>query len=111
MDSRRFQKRVENFICGNCSVSVRGNGYTNHCPRCLWSRHVDVFPGDRAAVCGGLMKPVSASLERGEWKICHRCVSCGYEKKNRLSPEDDIEVLAGIVSPKSEEMFEGEKEE
>ena len=28
---------------------MKGNGYTNHCPKCLWSKHVDINPGDRGA--------------------------------------------------------------
>ncbi|QQS15578.1 MAG: RNHCP domain-containing protein [Candidatus Moraniibacteriota bacterium] len=97
MSSSRFQKHIESFACGHCGAFVEGNGYTNHCPRCLWSRHVDIFPGDRAAACGELMAPVSAWLEHGEWQLRHRCLACGYEKKNRLSADDDMSVLADIV--------------
>lgn len=97
MSSQRFQKRAEDFSCGYCHASVKGNGYTNHCPKCLWSRHVDVYPGDRAAACGGLMAPVSAWLEHGEWQMRHHCLVCGYEKKNRLAADDDMSVLADIV--------------
>ena len=97
MYSKRFQKRIENFVCGRCGASVVGNGYTNHCPKCLWSRHVDRFPGDRAASCGGLMAPVSATLEQGEWQVRHRCLSCGHEKKNRLAADDDMEVFAKVA--------------
>ncbi|GIW69886.1 MAG: hypothetical protein KatS3mg101_0633 [Patescibacteria group bacterium] len=53
-----FQKKKENFICKNCGYFVIGNGYTNHCPRCLYSEHVDINPGDRANTCEGLMEPV-----------------------------------------------------
>ena len=97
MHSKRFQKRIENFVCEHCGASVVGNGYTNHCPKCLWSLHVDIFPGDRAAHCGGRMEPVSAMLEQGEWQVRHRCLLCGYEKKNRLAADDDMHVLANIV--------------
>ncbi|MBR6751902.1 MAG: RNHCP domain-containing protein, partial [Alphaproteobacteria bacterium] len=44
---KQFVKRVENFTCAHCGAEVFGNGYTNHCPKCLWSRHVDNNPGDR----------------------------------------------------------------
>ncbi|HLL91284.1 MAG TPA: RNHCP domain-containing protein, partial [Tepidisphaeraceae bacterium] len=65
----RFTRQVEDFTCGHCGRSVRGNGYTNHCPGCLWSRHVDVNPGDRAAACGGLMEPVAVASTRHRYTI------------------------------------------
>ncbi|MEK7158524.1 MAG: RNHCP domain-containing protein, partial [Patescibacteria group bacterium] len=46
--SRTFQRRVEDFTCESCGAQVTGDGYTNHCPQCLVSKHVDVYPGDRA---------------------------------------------------------------
>ena len=55
MGGARFTRVVEDFTCGQCGAAVTGDGYTNHCPLCLWSRHVDINPGDRAAECGGLM--------------------------------------------------------
>lgn len=100
MSSKKFQRRIEDFVCGYCGVEVRGNGYTNHCPKCLFSLHVDVSPGDRAAKCGGLMEPLSAFLDHGEWRIAHRCTLCGYEKKNRLADEDSREALAILVCGK-----------
>lgn len=91
--ARRFERTKEDFICGHCGRAVRGNGYTNHCPACLWSRHVDVNPGDRAATCGGLMEPVGTKLEKGEWIIFHRCVTCGFERKNKTVPDDDFDAI------------------
>ena len=61
-----FIRKTEDFICENCGAVVVGNGYTNHCPVCLYSKHVDRSPGDRAAGCGGLMEPVAVALKRGE---------------------------------------------
>src|SRR3954452_24116834 len=67
----RFTRTREDFTCGNCGAAVRGNGYTNHCPRCLWSRHVDVDPGDRAADCGALMRPVGVLFEGDQHVLVH----------------------------------------
>ena len=90
--TKKFQKNVEDFVCGHCGFSVSGNGYTNHCPKCLWSKHVDVNPGDRAAACGGMMKPVSVEVGKGgEYSIVHECVVCGYRKKNKISSEDNFD--------------------
>ena len=93
MNERKFRRKKEDFICARCGVAVTGDGYTNHCPACLFSRHVDVFPGDRAASCGGLMEPVSSRMKNGEERILHRCVVCGHERENRVDDGDDRNVL------------------
>jgi hypothetical protein len=77
---------------------VMGNGYTNHCPACLWSKHVDVNPGDRAADCGGLMEPVGAEQKSGQSILVHRCVICGHIKRNRTAPEDNFSLLLKIMA-------------
>ena len=61
--TRRFARTVEDFVCEKCGTQVEGDGYTNHCPHCLWSRHVDVNPGDRKATCKGMMEPVAVVAE------------------------------------------------
>ena len=83
-----FKRTKEDFICEYCGTQVRGDGYTNHCPKCLWSKHVDVDPGDRASECGGLMRPVELQKEGSEYKVLHRCTACGLEKKNKLQKGD-----------------------
>ncbi len=91
--SRRFQRRRENFTCAHCGAITAGNGYTNHCTQCLWSRHVDINPGDRAATCGGLMEPCDYEIKGGETILLHRCTACGFERRNRLAPNDDLAAL------------------
>ena len=83
-------------MCGHFGKRVSGNGYTNHCPKCLWSKHVDVNPGDRSADCGGMMKPVSFEQKSGGWRILHKCEKCGHKKINRLSKDDDFDIMFGI---------------
>ena len=95
---KKFQRRQEDFTCENCGHFVKGNGYTNHCPRCLWSQHVDINPGDRAATCHGMMKPVGVELKKGEYIILHRCVNCGFEKRNKVAKNDDFEILLKIIA-------------
>ena len=85
-----FIKKIENFVCENCGIEVVGNGYTNHCPKCLWSKHVDVDPGDRQQPCGGLMRPVDLYFKKGEWIITHRCELCGFTRNDHLREEDDF---------------------
>lgn len=83
-----FIRRRENFICEHCGANVKGNGYTNHCPECLYSKHVDRDPGDRLETCHGLMPPVAVEMARGESLLVHECELCGYRKRNALSPDD-----------------------
>ncbi|MEI8096740.1 MAG: RNHCP domain-containing protein [Candidatus Moraniibacteriota bacterium] len=96
LEEKKFQRRQEDFQCENCSTAVAGNGYTNHCTKCLWSKHVDVSPGDRLATCGGLMEPIALKQESMGYILTHRCVKCGHEKKNRGAEEDDFEALLGL---------------
>lgn len=93
---KKFTKKVENFICENCGKSVIGNGYTNHCPFCLYSKHVDINPGDRSCNCGGLMKPIEIQQKNGEFVILHKCTKCGFERKNKVQENDDINKIIEI---------------
>lgn len=93
---KKFTKKVENFICENCGKSVIGNGYTNHCPFCLYSKHVDINPGDRSCTCGGLMKPIDIQQKNGEFVILHKCIKCGFERKNKVQENDDINKIIEI---------------
>lgn len=96
MPTKKFQRKIEDFICENCGHKTKGNGYTNHCPKCLYSLHVDINPGDREAVCHGLMKPISLVKKNKELKILQRCVRCGHERWNRVDKEDDVDVVISL---------------
>ena len=91
---KKFSRKIEDFRCGECNYSVTGTGYTNHCPNCLHSQHVDVNPGDRASSCKGTMQPVQRGIhsKKGEY-IVHTCLKCGYQKKNKISEEDNKEKI------------------
>ncbi|MFA6338553.1 MAG: RNHCP domain-containing protein [Candidatus Paceibacterota bacterium] len=91
--TKQFQRKIEDFVCGNCGISVKGNGYTNHCPKCLWSKHVDINPGDREEDCHGLMKPISV-LKIGErYSLIHQCQKCGQESKNKINENDNFDEI------------------
>lgn len=92
-----FLKKKEDFICKNCRVEVIGNGYTNHCPKCLFSLHVDIEPGDRKAICRGLMKPIRVEGTEKEYRLIHKCIACGYEKPNKLAPEDNMDAVVALI--------------
>ena len=92
-----FTRRVEDFSCEHCGSANHGDGYTNHCTNCLYSKHVDIDPGDRQADCGGLMAPVDVLLERGRQVLVQRCLRCGIERRCRTSDGDDVEAMVEIV--------------
>ena len=91
--SKTFQKKIENFRCENCGHEVKGTGYTNHCPICLWSKHVDINPGDRSETCKGLMEPVGIEKRDDDYLIIHKCQKCGIKKKNKSSKDDSFEEI------------------
>lgn len=95
---KRFTKQVENFICANCGAIVTGNGYTNHCPHCLWSKHVDVLPGDRASECGGMMEPILAEPNGADFIITHKCTKCGRTKRQKSSDSDNMEKIIALTT-------------
>ena len=87
-------RRKENFVCDICQTEVKGNGYTNHCPNCLWSKHVvGNTPGDRFSACGGLMEPVGVEMKNGQYRIVHRCQKCGKKTINKTSSKDNFEKI------------------
>ena len=93
--------RNEAFDCGHCGFSVPplSRGERNHCPRCLRSAHVDgLAPGDRSSGCGGLMIAEHLEVLGGTPRVTHRCLRCGFTRRNRLFPDrepepDRIELL------------------
>jgi hypothetical protein len=97
IETKKFQKKQEDFTCEHCGHEVKGTGYTNHCPACLWSKHVDINPGDRAATCQGMMRPIRVELEKKEYILTHECVTCGHNKRNKMSLDDDFDVATGIA--------------
>lgn len=97
MQSKRFQRKVEDFVCEHCGAKVQGSGYTNHCPKCLWSKHVDVNPGDRAAQCGGMMEPVALEGSSPNYRIVHRCTLCSSERRVGVETGDDIQAVVDLA--------------
>jgi hypothetical protein len=95
----RFHGNKEEFRCRHCRMLIgpppSGGRQRNHCPFCLYSRHVDgTRPGDRASDCGGSMEPIGR-FERhsGEVQIIHRCHDCGFERHNRIAADDDYALV------------------
>lgn len=96
---RNFVRRRENFVCEHCGTEVTGDGYTDHCPQCLWGKHVDdQIPGDRAAECRALMEPMETSYEKGEFRIFYRCTGCKHTFTVWANKDDNRELLVQLTS-------------
>jgi len=99
-DLKRFKMRDENFICEVCEREVTTLGYSarDHCPNCLSSKHVDINPGDRMALCKGILKPIAVEKFKSTYKIVYRCESCGQIKKNIMAKDDNMDLIIDIMS-------------
>lgn len=97
---KQFTMRDENFICENCHKEVKKLGYTarDHCPYCLYSKHVDINPGDRQNSCQGLLKPIGIEKFKDTYKILYRCENCGEDHKNIIAKDDDMNMIIKISS-------------
>jgi hypothetical protein len=111
-DQRNARRRSPtSFRCRNCRLDVPtdapGTAHRNHCPNCLWSRHVDDSPGDRAALCGSSMEPIAISVRgAGEWVLVHRCLGCDTVHLNRIAGDDNPLLLVRIaVGPLAQPPF------
>src|SRR5512134_2401456 len=101
------------FRCGHCGNHVSaahmlsGVNNRNHCPYCLWSRHLDLFAaGDRLSACKGQMKPIGLTMkhdrnkyrldQRGELMLVHECTECKALSINRIAADDDPETVMAV---------------
>lgn len=123
----RKSKRIifdnSSFKCLRCGALVSpdrfqsGVNNRNHCPHCLWSRHVDRFkPGDRRCECRSRMEPVGLTVKQklkkygsekqGELMLIHRCVGCGAFSINRIAADDNALMIYDLFrsSEKSLEL-------
>jgi hypothetical protein len=90
------------FTCLNCGAIIsptpEGSKHRNHCPHCLWSRHVDLRIGDRRSGCRGAMEPVGIWVRQdGEWALLHHCRVCGLIRANRIAGDDDNQALRSLA--------------
>lgn len=90
-----FNMIDEEFICEKCGKKVNKLNYTarDHCPYCLYSKHVDINPGDRLNKCGGLLKPIDIEKFKNSYKIIYKCEKCGDFHKNIVASDDNIDLI------------------
>lgn len=100
------------FECCHCSLEVTpneamGTRHRNHCNHCLWSKHVDTTPGDRASTCGGCMEPIGVTLKHegvdkygkeklGDVMLVHHCQECGQINLNRIAADDPEDLVMNV---------------
>jgi hypothetical protein len=107
-------KTDDDFKCDHCGKWVSINDFIgtknrNHCPFCLWSKHVDeAEAGDRAANCHGGMEPVGLTLKQsgkdkygqdrpGELMLIHICTKCGKVSINRIAADDNTDRILKLL--------------
>ena len=103
MEKSLFTKIDEEFICENCGKKVKKLGYTcrNHCPYCLYSKHVDINPGDRSEVCHGLLEPIGIELSpKKGYVIVFKCRKCGKTRKNKAANDDNMDLIIKLSANK-----------
>lgn len=109
MEGKRFQKNDSGFVCAHCGKEVEPNGVTSrdHCPYCLYSLHVDIFPGDRQNPCRGTLRPVKTRPHSKKgFIIDYRCEKCGASLSNKAAltgnTPDDTDLLIRLTAAESE---------
>lgn len=95
---KRFTMKDESFVCENCGFNVEKLNYTarDHCPNCLYSKHVDINPGDRENNCQGLLKPIEIEKFKDTYKIVYKCIKCGENHKNIMANDDNMKVIIDL---------------
>lgn len=92
---KRFNMIDEEFICENCNNKVERLEYSarDHCNHCLYSKHVDILPGDRQNNCQGLLKPIGIEKYRDTYKIVYQCQKCKELHRNIMANDDNMELI------------------
>lgn len=92
---KNFTMKDEEFICEQCNKLVSKLNYTarDHCPYCLYSKHVDINPGDRQNTCLGLLKPIGIEKFKNTYKIIYKCTKCNKLHKNIMANDDDMNLI------------------
>lgn len=92
---KRFNMIDESFICEHCNKTIPKLNYTarDHCKYCLYSKHVDIMPGDRQNTCQGLLKPIGIEKFKDTYKIIYKCTKCNEIHKNIMANDDNFDLI------------------
>ena len=96
---KNFTMRDEEFVCENCGKNISKLNYTarDHCPHCLYSKHLDINPGDRLNTCKGLLKPIAIEKFKDSYKIVYKCTKCGIIHKNIMANDDNMDLIIELT--------------
>ncbi len=97
---KQFSKNDSGFICEHCKKEVSPLGYSSrdHCPYCLCSIHVDIFPGDRSNTCRGLLMPYDITYKNDTYTIHYKCTKCGQLHNNKSAKDDSFETILKVMN-------------
>lgn len=115
----KSEEKKGGFRCCNCGQWVpftefMDTEHRNHCPLCLWSKHVDLEKsGDRKSKCQAKMKPIGltfkhegvdkyGSLRQGELMLIHECNGCGKTSINRIAADDNEKAILKVFKESQE---------
>ena len=92
---KKFTMIDEAFICDHCHHPVPQLKYTarDHCPNCLYSKHLDLMPGDRLNNCHGLLEPIGIEKYKNTYKIIYKCQKCHQTHKNIMANDDNYDLI------------------
>jgi hypothetical protein len=101
---KRFKMLDEEFVCEYCQNKVGKLEYSarDHCPYCLYSKHVDVNPGDRSNHCQGLLKPIGIEKYKNTYKIIYKCSKCQQIHKNIMANDDNYDEVIKLSTNTSQ---------
>ena len=99
---KRFNEIDDQFICYNCNNEVKSLLYTSrdHCPYCLYSKHLDINPGDRLSDCKGDLIPIDIEKHKDTFKIIYKCSRCNTIRKNIIAKDDNFDEILRIMAQK-----------
>ena len=111
----RKRQADNGFRCCHCAKEISSSGlvgtkHRNHCPYCLWSKHLDLKKsGDRKSSCKKEMSPIGLTfkhegmdkykkIKQGELMLVHRCsnLNCKKISINRIAGDDNPETILRI---------------
>ena len=92
---KKFNMVDEEFTCEHCGKLINKLNYTarDHCNYCLYSKHVDINPGDRKNTCQGLLVPISIEKFKDTYKIIYKCNKCHKMHKNIIANDDNMDEI------------------
>ena len=99
---KKFNMIDNEFICENCNKKVSKLNYSarDHCNHCLYSKHVDINPGDRMNGCHGLLVPIDVEKFKDTYKIIYKCEKCHELHKNIVAKDDNFDEIINLMTKK-----------